>query len=91
MNREQLVILEKFHAACVRFWKEFMGEYYEPEPYLKALEDVRNCKTNPYKAHEAESLDPRTREYFIKRCEMDLGLSDDFKDMKWEQFRFRKQ
>lgn len=84
MNSEQLVILEKFHAACVRFWKEYLEEDDERVPYLKALEDVKNCKTNPYKAFNAETLDPKTKEYFIKCCEMDLGLNNDFKDMKWE-------
>lgn len=78
MKSEQFVIWGKFHAACVRFWKENLEDNDEVTPYLKALEDVKKCKRNPFKAQEAEILDSKTKNCFVKRCENDLGLKHNF-------------
>lgn len=84
MNKEHFKILEDFHNDCIRFWMHELNDDGR-EPYIRALEDVKACKTNPFQVYHAEILDVRTKEYFVKRCEMDLGLNQDFRKMKWEE------
>lgn len=83
MNQEHLIILEHFYNDCVRFWRRTLNDDGK-EPYIRALKDVKACKTNPFQPYHAETLDKKTKEYFVKRCEMDLGLNQDFRKMKWE-------
>lgn len=83
MNKNHIAILERFHNECVCFWKRKLNDDGRT-PYIRALEDVKACNTNPFQAYHAEVLDEKTKEYFVKRCEMDLGLNHDFRNMKWE-------
>lgn len=47
MNKEHFKILEDFHSDCIRFWMHELNDDGR-EPYIRALEDVKVCKTNPF-------------------------------------------
>ena len=72
MNEKHLIILEQFHRDCVNYWMRTLKED-ERESYFKALEDVKALKHNPF-VPCGERIDEETKSYFVKRCEMDLGL-----------------
>lgn len=85
MKKSDLIVLEKFHADCVRFWERELKVEVDTcrEVYLNALDDVKSITTNPFIPFNSPKLDVATKEYFVKRCEMDLGLNEDFMNMKW--------
>ena len=82
-----MVILEQFHADCVRFWERELKVEADTcrDVYINALEDVKRITTNPFIPFNSPKLDVATKEYFVKRCEMDLGLNKDFANMKWSE------
>lgn len=85
MKKSDLVVLEQFYADCVKFWERELGVECDTckDVYIKALEDVKEVTTNPFIPFNSPKLDASTKEYFVKRCEMDLGLNKDFLNMKW--------
>ena len=85
MKKNDLVVLEKFHEDCVRFWERELKVNRDTcrNVYMNALDDVRRITTNPFIPFNSPKLDIATKEYFMKRCEMDLGLNKDFMSMKW--------
>ena len=72
MNEKHLIILEQFHRDCVYYWKSVL-EDGERNSYIKALEDIKVLKHNPF-VPCGEEIDEETKNYFVERCEMDLGL-----------------
>lgn len=86
MIRVEFDLLDKFYRECVRFWENRLNTDSDlsKEPCIKALEDVMEITTNPYIAFNSPLLDLETKEYFIKRCEMDIGLNKDFARMQWK-------
>lgn len=77
MNTNDLVTLENFYRDCVRFWERELktSADLDKQVSIMALEDVRRITTNPYVAYNSPKIDQDTKEYFIKRCEMDIGMT----------------
>lgn len=65
MNKNDLVVLERFYNECLKFWEREGVE----NPKAQALEDVKRITTNPFVPRNAPALDTATKEYFIKTKE----------------------
>lgn len=73
-KRNDLIILENFYKECLRFWERELKVSADEDktPAIKALEDVRRITTNPNIPYNSPKLDVDTKEYFVRRCEMDI-------------------